>query len=596
MKFNSRTVLPRVVLAILIFIGWYLPAVADLIPATRLPAGGKWTPGIPGGIPTTGYTEWCNVKVSIPGSPLKAIGDGIADDTLAIQTAINLCPPNGIIRIPEGPYRVTTTITVAGQCGQPLRPMILRGDGPTKTKILSYATSGNLMDIVQCKGPAAGTVHLMGSTPGSFRGQSNFPAVWLHPMLGGNANNLSGAVGNWVLLNHFDLGSYWSQFSKVVRYATNTITIWPPLYSASTSTTLPVDISYVDTAAFRTGVEDLYIEQKVNHGGNGFFMKGAVECWLKNVESVGVYNWHVRLEMSTACEVRDSYFHDTHWPGSGGGNSAYGVGIRVPGSHHLIENNIFRWLRHSMLIEGGSGNVFGYNYSFNTINEGQAGTDYLMHDAVTHGLAAQYNLFEGNIAQRLNYDNAEWWEGLGGYCNTAYRNWFQRMPLNAQSSGGMTAMANQWQNYSNNIIGNIALTPWRTDTQGYFSDQPRNIIFGVMELDWWKDSVMVPTGNPDQMAIYNQMPKTSNSVIYALNYDFATKTNCCGVPPTDPLPNSYYLSTKPAWFGSLPWPAYGPDVAVKTNSIPALARYNGIPVGTNSSVRPAPPPKPRVVE
>lgn len=37
-----------------------------------------------------------------------AAGDGSRDDTLAIQAAISCCPPQGIVRIPEGRYAVTS--------------------------------------------------------------------------------------------------------------------------------------------------------------------------------------------------------------------------------------------------------------------------------------------------------------------------------------------------------------------------------------------------------------------------------------------------------------------------------------------------------
>src|SRR4051812_3188069 len=73
---------------------------ATVIDPSRLPAAG-WTGnvGIPGGIPTN-YTQFCNVRVSIPGSTLVAVGDGVADDAPAIQAAVSLCPDNKFVYIP----------------------------------------------------------------------------------------------------------------------------------------------------------------------------------------------------------------------------------------------------------------------------------------------------------------------------------------------------------------------------------------------------------------------------------------------------------------------------------------------------------------
>ena len=42
------------------------------------------------------------------------------------------------------------------------------------------------------------------------------------------------------------------------------------------------------------------------------------------------------------------------------------------------------------------------------------------------------------------------------------------------------------------------------------------------------------------------------------------------------LPKSLYLSQKPAWFGSLAWPAFGPDTAFENHKIPAQARFEAM--------------------
>ena len=40
----------------------------------------------------------------------------------------------------------------------------------------------------------------------------------------------------------------------------------------------------------------------------------------------------------------------------------------------------------------------------------------------------------------------------------------------------------------------------------------------------------------------------------------------------DSLPKSLYLKAKPAWWGELAWPPFGPDVAFERNKIPAEVR------------------------
>lgn len=50
--------------------------------------------------------------ISIKDAPYSAVGDGVADDTKALQNAINAAGAGGKIYIPRGTYRITNTITI----------------------------------------------------------------------------------------------------------------------------------------------------------------------------------------------------------------------------------------------------------------------------------------------------------------------------------------------------------------------------------------------------------------------------------------------------------------------------------------------------
>ena len=43
--------------------------------------------------------------------------------------------------------------------------------------------------------------------------------------------------------------------------------------------------------------------------------------------------------------------------------------------------------------------------------------------------------------------------------------------------------------------------------------------------------------------------------------------------PSTALPASFYLAAKPSWFGSVTWPAIGPDVACTTNCTANTANH-----------------------
>ena len=65
-----------------------------------------------------------------------------------------------------------------------------------------------------------------------------------------------------------------------------------------------------------------------------------------------------------------------------------------------------------------------------------------------------------------------------------------------------------------------------------------------------------------------------------LDYDYKTKAQYDN--PTNPvktLPDSLYLTSKPAFFGSLPWPWVDPSGATKIQTLPAKDRFDaGVPV------------------
>lgn len=83
------------------------------------------------------FNEICNVK------DYGAIGNNVADDTAAIQAAINAAVAlgRGTVRFPgRGPYKVTDTLDVSQSAGN----LAIEGD-PSGTQIILHATSGKVL-------------------------------------------------------------------------------------------------------------------------------------------------------------------------------------------------------------------------------------------------------------------------------------------------------------------------------------------------------------------------------------------------------------------------------------------------------------------
>jgi hypothetical protein len=72
-------------------------------------------------------------------------------------------------------------------------------------------------------------------------------------------------------------------------------------------------------------------------------------------------------------------------------------------------------------------------------------------------------------------------------------------------------------------------------------------------------------------------PNVKATLLRHGNFDYVTNSVIWDPSvPDHTLPPSLYLSSKPSWWGSLPWPAIGPDLSPMTGTIPAKQRYEGV--------------------
>jgi len=69
-------------------------------------------------------------------------------------------------------------------------------------------------------------------------------------------------------------------------------------------------------------------------------------------------------------------------------------------------------------------------------------------------------------------------------------------------------------------------------------------------------------------------PKVLSTVLRGGNYDYVTNSVHWENIASQTIPKSMYLSGKPSFFGSTPWPPIGPDVSGYLNKIPARACYD----------------------
>jgi hypothetical protein len=140
---------------------------------------------------------------------------------------------------------------------------------------------------------------------------------------------------------------------------------------------------------------------------------------------------HVEIDYSYRIEITGSFFRFAHDFTKGG--KANGVLIRNTSSNCLVENNIFTFLAHAMVVEAGAnGNVFAYNYSSQTYWEKEDEESNNSSDILLNGNYSFANLFEGNVVQNIAVVANN---GKNGP-NSFYMNWAELFGFRIEKSAG----------------------------------------------------------------------------------------------------------------------------------------------------------------
>jgi hypothetical protein len=171
------------------------------------------------------------------------------------------------------------------------------------------------------------------------------------------------------------------------------------------------------------GIQCLSLERIDNTApeqASGIHFTYTENCWINGVSSNKTTFAHIEFEGVSNSKVEKSYFQDAFE--YGGGGRAYGVVLHFTTNECLIENNIFKHLRHSVLLQAGAnGNVVTFNHSLDPywtnsnpiLGANSAG------ELVLHGNFVFANLFEQNDVQNIVIDNSH---GANGPFNTFLRN------------------------------------------------------------------------------------------------------------------------------------------------------------------------------
>jgi hypothetical protein len=491
-----------------------------------------------------------------------------------INSAIAACPAGQVVKLSAGTYSIGSPGIVFNDKSD----VTLRGAGPTQTT-LNFTGSNN------CGGMGGDVCFINGDQ--NWSGDPGNTASWTGGYSQGSTQiTLSSTanlkVGTVIVLDQLndtdtDNGGVWQcgkagvcasegqsgtgrsgrqqmQLVRVTAISGSTVTITPSIRMPNwRSDRSPGAWWSSDTPVTGSGIENM----KLNHSGSsgaesGIYFFNAYNCWVKNVASITGPRNHVWLYQSAHITVRDSYFFDT----KGQESESYGV-EHFQSSDNLVENNIFQHIAAPMLSDGGDGSVFGYNYS---INDFYNVSGWAQGSAYHHGPGNNYFLWEGNDGFGLMADNVH---GTAHFI-TAFRNRFQgwEQGKSLQTVPVHIYAANRFFNVVGNVLGDATYHTTYSAQVGGSSSGCDRAIYGI---GWG--------GNCGGASLPND-PVAVSSLLRWGNYDtvndaarFVASEVPSGaslfpnpVPSNQTLPNSFYLSAKPTFFGSVPWPAIGPDV------------------------------------
>jgi len=569
--------------------------VVGIIPADRMTT---WNPGLNavGGIPN-------RATIYRTLSPR----GGSLDDTEQIQSALNTCPRDQVVKLNPGTFNINrgglhfrrSDCTLRGAGTGAL------GSGNGGTRLIKTDRDTNVSFAVLYVGYGIDFASSINLTADAIKGTNslslvnnpsisvgeivlidqatdNDPRVWWGP----EHNPPGGSSRRWFARQDRSL----SQMMEVTAVSGNTVTFSTPFHITFKTRYGAQLTRYASPILHRVGIEDLYVYGGMGGDGHGNVAVAlCAYCWVKNIEAHWSIGTSVGFYGTFRSVLRDSYIHETPDPNPGGGG--YLVGLNSGASDNLIENNVM-WSGNKNIVmrATGGGNVIAYNYMDDAFgsyypNMPEAGLN------AGHYTTPHMELLEGNYSH--NYKGDSFW-GNSIYI-TVFRNHLSglraaRPPLDAYKHDvypymdlqGRTAVDIQAHSDYTNLVGNVlgsrgepllsynqggysyAQTAWSYERLGGF---PKN-----GEVTMWSIGSQQAGG-------WTWVPTTYLTQLREGNWDWVSRSQRwhgiggpVGSGTPQAIPDSLYIAAKPAFFGLNPWPWVIPSSGA-VSTLPAKACF-----------------------
>ena len=536
----------------------------DVIDSSRAT---QWsTAGASGGIPNR--TTAC--ATLSPGATVSQINSAIAN-----------CPNGQYVFLSEGTYNLGGGMITIGKSN-----VTVRGAGADRTKLV-FSNRGNCGGV-----PASLCISgswIQGGYGTSPQSLSDWTAGYAKGSTEITLSSTSGlSAGTRIILEQLDDtsdsdGVYVCGTGQVCGYTShggdnrgnrfqrqivlvesingNNVTLSQPLHMPNWRANRSPTARWSNGTVSGSGFEDLSIDLlgATNTRGqeSNVAIVGSANSWVKGIRSVMADRSHVMVYQSTQITVRDSYFYGSY----NGVSTSYGVETFAASSSILVENNVFQHNTNPLIInDGGSGSVYGYNFS---IDNYRADVTNLMSATFqVHSPGTGMILVEGMDGLAAAADN---WYGTVHFVtffrNHLYGDIYNNPSKSAQTQIFQIAAYSRFFNFIGNVLGR----------SGYYKTYEPNgsigcgsdyiFCFGYAHANGGvTDSRTKPTamrwGNYDTVsALSHPDGRFLSSEVPTSLTEYSNS-----VPNEQSLPASMYLTRKPDWWGSAPWPAIGPDI------------------------------------
>jgi Right handed beta helix region len=355
------------------------------------------------------------------------------------------------------------------------------------------------------------------------------------------------------------------------------VTISPGLYMPNWRSSQGPGAWWANSTIKADGVENISLDHtnSPDTPTSGIFFFGCDGCWVKNVRSLNAGRNHVWLYETNHTVVRDSYFYGT----KNAASQSYGIETFMS-SDNLVENNIFQHITTSIQGNGSaSGTVFGYNYSVDDFYN--VSPNWMQPANELHAAGTDMILFEGNVGAAFETDDVH---GTHNF-TTLFRNYYLGWET-GKAAQTIPVQLYAWSRYFN-VIGNVLGKPGYHTQYQSIPSASTNANSAIFVLGWANNEGTSGSAGPDDSLTASTLMRwgnydtANNAVRWNTSETASTLSQYASlVPSSQILPPSFYLSSKPAFWGSMPWPAIGPDVTGGSDpsghayTNPAQACYN----------------------